>query len=76
MFNISDFEGILETECNLKHLTRNCKIKNLDYFVRDEADAYLWSAGLLNVKEKVITKCYIMGRCLVMFLRGEKVNVV
>ena len=55
MSNISDFEAILETECNLKHLTINRKIKNLDDFVRDEADARLWSAGLLNVKEKVIT---------------------
>ena len=33
-------------------------------------------AGLLNVKEKGMTICYIMNRCLVMFLRGEKVNVV
>ena len=70
MSNISDFEGTLETECNLKHLTRNCRIKNLDDFVRDEADAYLWRAGLLNVKEKVMTVSYIMNRCLVMFLRG------
>ena len=55
MSNLSDFEAILETECNLKHLIINRKIKNLDDFVRDEADAHLWSAGLLNVKEKVIT---------------------
>ena len=32
------FEGILKTECSLQHLTRNCKIKNLDDFERDEAD--------------------------------------
>ena len=48
MFSICDFEGILKTECNLTHLIRNCRIKNLDDFERDEADAYLWSAGLLN----------------------------
>ena len=57
----------------LEHLTRNFRIKNLDGFERDETDA---RAGLLNVKEKGITMCYIMNRCLVMFLRGEKVNVV
>ena len=45
-------------------------------FERDEADAYLWRAGLLYVKENRMTKCYIMNRCLVMFLRGEKVKVV
>ena len=76
MSNICDFDKILETECNLQHFTRNFKIKNLDDFERDEADTYLWRAGLLNVKEKGMTICYIMNRCLVMFLRGEKVNVV
>ena len=76
MSNICNFEGILKTECNLQHLTITCRIKNLDDFERDEADAYLWRAGLLNVKEKGMTICYIMNRCLVMFLRGEKVNVV
>ena len=30
--NICDFEEILKTECNLQHLTRNCRIKNLDDF--------------------------------------------
>ena len=39
MSNICDFEGILKNECNLKHLIRNCRIKNLDEFERDEADA-------------------------------------
>ena len=48
MSNICDFERILKTECNLTHLTRNCRIKNLDEFERDEADVYLRSAGLLN----------------------------
>ena len=32
--------------------------------------------GLLDVKEKGMTICYIINRCLVMFLRGGKVNVV
>ena len=34
-----DFEEILKTECYLQHLTRNCRIKNLDDFERDKADA-------------------------------------
>ena len=33
-------------------------------------------AGLLNLKEKGMTICYIMNRCLVMFLRGRKVNIM
>ena len=70
MSNICDFEGILKTECNLQHLTRNCRTKNLDDFERDEAGAYLSRAGLLNVKEKGMTIYYITNRCLVMFLRG------
>ena len=37
MSNTCDFEGILKTECNLQHLTRNFRIKNLDE--TDEADA-------------------------------------
>ena len=73
--SLCDFEGILKTKCNLQHLTRNFRIKNLDDFERDEADAYLWRVGLLNVKEKGMTICYIMNWCLVMFLRGGKVNV-
>ena len=76
MSNVCDFDRILKTECNLQHFTRNCRIKNLDDFERDEADAFLLRAGLLNVKKKGMTICYIMDRCLVMFLRGEKVNVV
>ena len=76
MFNICDFDRILKTLCNLQHFTRNCRIKNFDDFERDEADAYLWRAGLLNVKEKGMTIRYIMNWCLVMFLRGGKVNVV
>ena len=50
MSNVCDFEGILKTECDLQHLTRNCRIKNLDDFERDEADVYLWRVGLLNMK--------------------------
>ena len=76
MSKLCDFEGFLKTECNVQHLTRNFRIKNLDDFKRDEADTYLWRAGLLNVKEKEMTICYIMNKCLVMFLRGEKVNIV
>ena len=52
MSNISDFDRILKTECKLQQFTRNNRIKNLDDFERDEADAYLWRAGILNVKEK------------------------
>ena len=51
-------------------------MKNLDDFERDKADAYLWSAELLNVKENEMTICYIMNRCLLISLRGGKVNVV
>ena len=76
MSNICDFEGILKTKYDLQHLNRNCRIKNLYDFERDEAGAYLWRAGLLNMKEKEMNICYFMNRCLVMFLRGEKVNVV
>ena len=76
MSNICDFDRILKTECNLQHFTRNCRIKNLDDFEIDDADVDFWRAGILNVKEKRITICYIMNSCLVIFLRGEKVNVV
>ena len=76
MFNICDFDRMLKTECNLQHFTRNCRIGNFDDFERDEADTYLWRAGLLNVKEKGMIIRYIMNWCLVMFLRGGKVNVL
>ena len=75
MSNSCDFDKILKTEYNLQHFTRNCRIKNLDDFERDEAGTYLWRAGLLNVKEKGITICYIMSRSLVMFLRGRTINL-
>ena len=76
MSNLCDFDGILKTECSLQHFTRNCRIKNLDDFERDEADAYLWKAGFLNVKQKGMAICYIMNRHFEMFLRGGKINVV
>ena len=76
MSNKCDFDRILKTECNLQHFTRNCRIKNLGDFERDEIDAFLWKAGLLNVKKKGMTICCIMKRCLVMFLRGGNVNFV
>ena len=44
MSNICDFDRILKTECNLQHFTRNYRIKNLDDFERDEADAYLFKS--------------------------------
>ena len=62
MSNICDFERILKPECNLDYFTRNCRIENLDDFERDDADTYLWSAGLLQVQQKGMTICYIMSR--------------
>ena len=55
MSNICDFDRILKTECKFQHFTRNYRINNLDDFKRDEADAYLWRARLLNVREKGMT---------------------
>ena len=55
MSNICDFDRIQKTERNLKHFTRNCRIKNLDDFERDETDAYFSRAILLNMKEKGMT---------------------
>ena len=52
MSNICDFEGILKTECDLQHLIRNSRITNLDDFERDEADTYLWRAGLKYERER------------------------
>ena len=72
MSNICDFDRILKTEWNLQYFNRNFE---KDDFEKDEAEAYLWRAGILNVKEKGKIICYIMNRCLVMFLRGGKVNV-
>ena len=75
MSNICEFDRILKTECNLQHFTRSGRIKNLDDFERDEEDACLWTEGPLNVRQKGMDICYIMNRCLVMFLTGGKVNV-
>ena len=52
MSNICDFDRTLKTACNLQHFTRNCRIKKLDDFERDDSDVYLWRAEHLNVKEK------------------------
>ena len=49
MSNICNFDRILKTECNLQQITRNSRVKNLDDFERNEADASLWRAGLLNM---------------------------
>ena len=76
MSNLCDFEGILKTECDLQQLARNWRIKNLDDFERYEEEVYLWRAGLLNMKEKGVNICYFMNRCLVVLLRGEKVNIM
>ena len=76
MSNAFDFDRTLKTESNLPHFNRNCIIKNLDDFERDEADVCLWRAGLLNPKKKGITICYITNMCLVMFLRRGKENSV
>ena len=53
----------------MQRFTRNCRIKNLDDYEGDEADAYLWRAGHLNVKEKGMIMCTIMNKSLEMFLR-------
>ena len=39
----------------------------MDDFERDEADPYYGRTRILNVKEKGMTVCYILNRCLVMF---------
>ena len=76
MSNICGFDKILKTECNLQNFTRNCGIKNLDNFERDNTGAHLWRAGLLNVKENVMTIYCIVNRCLVWFSKARKVNAV
>ena len=54
MSNICGIDRILKTEYNLQHFTRNCRIKDLDDFERDEANAYLWRVNLLNVKQNML----------------------
>ena len=76
MSNICNFDRTLKTECNLQHFTKKCRIKNLGDLERDEADGYLWRAGLLDARERGMTICYIMSRYLVMFLREGKVIVL
>ena len=76
MSNICYFDRFLKAKWNLQHFRRNCRIKNLDDFERDEADVRLWRARLLSLKEKGITTYYIINRCLVMFLKRGKGNVV
>ena len=76
MSDIFDFDKILKTELNLQYFTRNCRINIFNDFKRDGAEVHLWRAELLIVKEKGMTICFIMNRCLVIFLRGGKVNVV
>ena len=71
-----DFDRILKTECNLQHFTKNCRIKDLGDFERDETDTYLWRSGLLNVKEKGMTTCYVMNRYVVIVLRGGKDEIL
>ena len=71
-----DFDRILKTECNLQHFTKNCRIKDLGDFERDETDTYLWRSGLLNVKEKGMTICYVMNRYVVIVLRGGKDEIL
>ena len=66
-FPTCDFDRILKTET-----ARNGRIKNLDDFERDEADTYLWKAGLLNEKEKGMAIFYIMRRFYIMlYSSGE-----
>ena len=72
MSNICDFDRILKTECSLQHFTRNYIIKNLDEMKQMRQTLFVES----NVKEKGMAIYYIMNKCLVMFLRGGKVNVV
>ena len=76
MSNIYELDRILKTKCNLQHFIRKCRVKNLDDFVEDKAEASWWRAGLLNVKEKRIAICFIMKMSLIMLLRGGKVYVV
>ena len=74
MSNICDFDRILKTEYNLQHFTRNCRIKNLDDFEWDEADAYLWRAGFLNVKEKGMTIWIVYKKTDEWYIKWEQVT--
>ena len=59
----------LNATCNISPET--VRVNNLDDFERDEVDAYLWRAELLNVKEKGMTICYIINRCFVSLEEGK-----
>ena len=39
-------DRIWKSECDLQHFTKNFRIKNFNNLERDEADVYLWRAGL------------------------------
>ena len=49
---------------------------DLGDFERDETDTYLWRSGLLNVKEKGMTICYVMNMYVVIVLRGGKDEIL
>ena len=66
MSNISNFDRILKTECNLQHFTKNCRIKNLDDFEREgerkcteERNGHMlhYEQVLGNVLERTESKC-------------------
>ena len=60
-------------------LTELCKLNATCNISPETAELTIWMtlrrARFLNVNEKGMTVCYIMSRCLVMFLIGKKVNV-
>ena len=55
--DMCDFGRILKKECNLKHFSRTCSLKNLDQLEEEEAEIYLWRAGLLEERNNVSTIC-------------------
>ena len=66
MSNISNFDRISKTECNLQHFTKNCRIKNLDDFEREgerkcteEKNGHMlyYEQVLGNVLERTESKC-------------------
>ena len=74
MSKIFDFDRILKTECNLLNFTRNCRIKNLwKSWVRH---IFVESRTFKCEEERNDHMLHCVNRCLVMFLRGGKVNVV
>ena len=78
MSNISNFDRILKTECNLQHFTKNCRIKNLDDFEREgerkcteERNGHMlhYEQVLGNVLERTESKC-----CEVLMKHRHKVK--